>query len=161
VPASRSRPRVRRAHRKAGLDPYTVSLASVGLFCFVTAVLTLLAQPSWDTPVFDEPLGAFLLGGLGGIVTLAASPGRARRLRVRTPARLAAITAYRLVAACLMGGLGYAVVSAASGASGLVFPGWLPAAGAAMFGILELALNDVLLKLLGCIEPGEIDAGIS
>jgi len=161
VPASRSRRRARRAHRKAGLDPYTVCLASVGLVCFVVAVLTLLARPSWNTPVFDEPLGAFFMGGLGGIVTLAASPARARRLRVRTPTRLAAVTAYRLVAACLMGGVGYAVVSAASGASGLVFPGWLPTAGAAMFGILELALNDVLLRMLGCIRPREIDAGIS
>jgi len=132
-----------------------VCLASVGAVCFVAAVLLLITQPRWETPILSLPLGVWLLGGAGGLATITTSPGRARRLRTRTPARLGALTVYRLLSACLLGGIGYAVVSAASAASGMAFPGWLPGVAAVACGVLELVLNDQVLQSLAAARRQE------
>src|SRR5262245_19098417 len=96
-----ARVRARRHIARRGADVYPAALASAAVFCLLTAFAVLSVSPRWDTPVFDIPLGAYLLGGLGGLLTIVPRPGWARRLVSRRRSRVAAFTFYRLGCALL------------------------------------------------------------
>jgi hypothetical protein len=121
------------------------------------ALVVLAARPGWDTRLLDQPFGAYLLGGMGGLITTAAAPGWARRLGPGHPARVVLFTLYRLLCSCLMGGVGYALIGAAFRAIDVVAADALLFLAAFGFGAAERALNMVVLGVLGFLAPREVN----
>ena len=77
MPSSGRSPRHRRRRSKGGglanhREAYLFCLGSIATCCVAAAALILIVRPSWTTRVLRLPLGAYLLGGLGGVLTLAA-----------------------------------------------------------------------------------------
>ena len=138
-------------------DVYPVALASAASACVATALILLLVRPDWQTPVFDLPLGSYLLGGAGGLLTIVACPGWARRLGSRHRGRVAEFTIYRFCCAMAMGGAVYAGSLASAQLLTLVAPTWFPYLLALLAGILEAFVNEVVLRALGFLAPREID----
>ena len=145
------------AARRSGTDVYPVALASAALFCLVTTLVVLLARPRWGTLLLDLPLGSYLMGGAGGLVTVILSPGWARRLGSRHRARVAGFTIYRLCCALALGGAGYLAISGLSQLMALVTPDWFCYVVALLAGILESVVNEIVLRGLGFLAPREID----
>lgn len=136
-------------------DATLLCMATAAATCVLVAVAILIAGPSWDTPVLEVPLGAYLMGGLGGLLTTAAIPGWARRVAPRRPGGVIVATVYRLVAATLMGALGYfAVRSAAEGLGTQAGPGALYFV-ALLAGAAERIVSMALLQGLGLLLPRE------
>ncbi|HKY32701.1 MAG TPA: hypothetical protein VJV23_09215 [Candidatus Polarisedimenticolia bacterium] len=159
MPASRPNPRVRSRSRRRKTDPYLVSLSTLAVSC-VAVVLAMLAwRPTWETPLLGCRVGAYLLGGLGGILTIALLPRWHGRFgRETAPRRLVSVTLYRLAAACLLGAAGYGLGSVMSSAAMQSPHGWLPNAAALATGLAELGVSELLLRGLGVFGRGEPDA---
>lgn len=151
MPASE---RGHRHHPGRSPDAYLLCLGSVAAFSALVALGVVLAGPRWESPILGLPFGAFLLGGLGGMLTQIASPAWSRQIGSHQPARLVALSLYRLLAACLLGGVGYGVLASSARASGLLLPMWLLYLGGAAFGVTEMLLNGFLLRGLGLLPSG-------
>src|SRR6185503_4481606 len=67
------RRRRRRRHRSAA-EPYMVCLSACAVACLIVVITLLVCRPQWETLILGVPLGAFLLGGLGGLAALATFP---------------------------------------------------------------------------------------
>lgn len=128
-----------------------VCLSTMAVVCLLSVVVMLIFQPKWETPVLGLPLGAFLLGGLGGLVTLGCTARWAGRLG-REPSRIVALTVYRLGSAIVLGGAALELVAAAAGEAPL---GWGLVAASLCGGVLEKPINDGLLRVLGLVAPPE------
>src|SRR5262245_49621170 len=103
--AARARARAHVSRR--GTDVYSVALVIVAIFCLLITLAILFFAPQWDTLILDMPLGSYLLGGVGGLLTIVLCLGWARRLGSRYRRRVVVFTLYRLGCAALMGGIGY------------------------------------------------------
>ena len=121
------------------------------MFLSLTAALVVVVQPQWSTPVFGQPFGAYGLGALGALITLAVSYKWPARVGNGHPAQIMTVTAFRFLSASLLGGLGYVVVA------GFVASGGAAWAGAFLSGLAEKPLNDVVLGNLGVVRPAETD----
>ncbi|MGH9868852.1 MAG: hypothetical protein ACREAA_11895 [Candidatus Polarisedimenticolia bacterium] len=141
-----------RRRRRPTTDPYVVCLACMAVLCVLMVVAMLISRPQWDTPVLGLPLGSFLLGGLGGLLTLGVSPSWARRLG-SDPVRVIGVIGYRLVVALAAGGLGYALISGLMGEG--ESSGMPPHLAALLAGVMERPINDGVLKAVGVLEPRE------
>ena len=139
-----------RHRRRPSTDPYVVCLASMAVACVLMVILLLITRPQWDTPLLGAPLGSFLMGGLGGLITLGTSPSWARRLGPE-PSRVLGVIGYRLLIALAAGGLGYLLVSSLLGDAGS--SPWPLHLAALASGVLERPVNDGVLKALGVLTP--------
>lgn len=153
--SARHRMRTRDSRRTA--DSYMVSLATVAAFCLTVAASAILTSPEWSTLLFDIPLGAWLLGWAGGLLTIISSPSWARRLGSRYQGRVVGLTCYRLTTAFMMGALGYSLATAVSESGGFVLPGWFILLAAFASGVLEKYVNEGVLRAFGFLAPREID----
>lgn len=138
-------------------DVYPVALASAACACMAITLALLLFRPAWETPVLDLPLTSYLLGGAGGLLTIVACPGWARRLGSRHRGRVVAFTIYRFFCALTMGGAGYAGILGLAQSLNLVTPDWFAYLLALLAGVLESFVNEVVLRALGFLAPREVD----
>jgi hypothetical protein len=118
----------------------------------------LIARPEWETPLLGLPLGAYLMGGAGGLITTVGMPGWARRVTKGHTGRVAVLTFYRLLCACLMGGVGFALMGAVTRAAGLVAPDGFLFLAALLIGGGERPANMAALSGMGFLEPPEINS---
>jgi len=113
----------------------------------------LVMRPEWKAPLLGQPLGAFLLGGLGGLITLACVVSWPRRIGPQ-PGRIVSLTVYRLGCATALGGAGFALTDALVSA-GDPERAWLPLSASLVTGLLEKPLNAGLLKAAGFVASQE------
>jgi len=130
-----------------------VCLSACAVACLIVVITLLVCRPQWETLILGVPLGAFLLGGLGGLAALATFPSWARRLDLR-PAGMAAAAWYRLLGSAVMGGIAFGLASMAiddsPGGSGGMLYGMAAAAG-----LIEKPIGDRVLRWLGLLAPSE------
>lgn len=150
--------RVRARAGRQSADAALVCMASAAVACVLMALAIIVARPGWDTPLLDLPLGAYLVGGIGGLLTTAAAPGWARRLGPHHSARVVVFTLYRLLCSCLMGAMGFALSGAVMKSIGLVAPDGFLYFSALVFGGIERLINMVILGGLGFLAPREINS---
>ena len=143
--------RRRRSKHRHHPPPYLTSQGTVAAFLSLTAALVVFVRPQWTTPIFGQPFGAYSLGAVGAIVTLAVSHKWPARVGNGHPVRIITVTAFRIFSASLLGGIGYTV------AAGLVESGGAAWAGALLLGLAEKPLNDMVLSGLGVVTPAETD----
>ena len=155
VEAATVRGRVRLRTRRT--DVYPLALATVAAACLATTLAIFIIQPQWDSPVLDLPLGAYLLGGAGGLLSIVLYPGWSRRLGSRHKKRVVLFTLYRLGCASLMGSFGFLMLSTIEHALGLETPVWYNFAFSLASGLLETIANELVLRGLGFLAPREID----
>jgi len=140
-----------RRHRPPA-EPYMVCLSASAVACLLTVIAMLIWRPDWDTPLLGVPLGAFLLGGFGGLAALAMFPGWARRVDLR-PAGMVALSWYRVLGSALIGGTAFGLASLAVGGS--EDPGGVLYGLAAVAGLVEKPIGDRVLGWLGVLAPAE------
>jgi len=143
--------------RTRGTDVYPLALATVAVACLVTTIAILIIRPQWDSPVLDLPLGAYLLGAAGGLLSIVLYPGWSRRLGSRHKARVVLFTLYRLGCASLMGGFGFLMLWSLEHSIGLETPGWFNFVFSLASGLVETLANEIVLRALGFLAPREID----
>jgi len=157
MPHDAARERGRARLRTRGTDVYPLALSTVAVACLVTTVAILVIRPQWDSPVLDLPLGAYLLGGAGGLLSIVLYPGWSRRLGSRYRSRVVLFTLYRLACASLMGGFGFLTLSSLEHSVGLETPEWFNFAFSLASGLVEALANEFVLRALGFLAPREID----
>jgi hypothetical protein len=133
-------------------------MAAAATACVLMVLAILIARPEWDTLLLSQPMGAYLLGGLGGLLTTVAMPKWAWRAGRDHTCRVVLLTFYRLLCACLMGGIGFAAIGAAMHAVGFVVSDGLLFLAALLFGGGERLVNMAVLGGLGLLAPREVSS---
>jgi hypothetical protein len=157
MPLAAAGERGRTRIRRHGSDVYPLALAAIAVACLLTTVAILIIRPQWDSLVLDLPLGAYLMGGAGGLLSIVLHPGWSRRLGSRHRARVVLFTLYRLGCASLMGGVGFLALPNIEHLIGLFTPDWVNYAFSLAAGLVETPANEIVLRALGFLAPREID----